>query len=69
MDFPGGPVVKTSFIFQCKDCGFSLGAKNPIYLEIEHISIYLSIYIYIKQKQHCNKFSKDFRNIPPQNNL
>ena len=61
MDFPDGPVVKTSS-FNARIAGLVGELKIPYALR-------LNIYIYIYQKQHCNKSSKDFRNIPSQNNL
>ena len=61
-DFPGGPAVKTS---PSKTGGVGSipgqGIKIPHALRPKNQNI--------KQKQYCNKFNKDFKNGPCQNNL
>ena len=62
MDFPGGPVVKTSPSNAAgTDSIPGRGAK------ILHASKPKNQNI--KQKQYCNKFNKDFKNGPYQKNL
>ena len=58
-DFPGGRVVKT-WPFNAKDAGSIPGqeAKTPHTSRPKNQNI--------KQKQYCNKFSKDFKNGPRQ---
>ena len=58
-DFPGGPVVKTS-PSNAGRAGSILGqgAKIPHALRPKDQNI--------KQKQCCNKLSKDFKNVPHQ---
>ena len=55
-DFPGGPVVKDS---PCNEEGMDLipgqGAKIPHILRPKHQNI--------KEKQYCNKFNKDSKNV------
>ena len=56
---PGGPVVKTSpFNAGCEGSFPGWGTKIP------HASWTKNKYI--KQKQYCNKFNKDFKNGPHQ---
>ena len=62
MDFPGGPLVKTS----PSNAGGAgsipgLGAKIPHALRPKNQNI--------KQKQYCDKFNKDFKNGPHQKAL
>ena len=51
--FPGGPVVKTS---NAGDAGLILGqgAKIPYASQLKNQNI--------KQKQYCNRFTRDFKN-------
>ena len=59
---PGGPVVKTSpFNAGCEGSFPGWGTKIP------HASWTKNKYI--KQKQYCNKFNKDFKNGPHRKNL
>ena len=61
-DLPGGPVVKTSpFNAGCEGSFPGWGTKIP------HASWTKNKYI--KQKQYCNKFNKDFKNGPHQEYL
>ena len=57
-DFPGGPVVKTS------SNAWGAGSIPGQAAGIPHAS--QSKNKNIKQKQHCNKFNKDFKNGPHQ---
>ena len=58
MNFPGGSVVKTFLPSNAGDrC--NQGAKIP-YASGQNLNI--------KQKQYCNKSSKDFKNGPHQEN-
>ena len=61
-DFPGGPVVKTS-PSNAVSVGLipGRGAKIPRASWPENQNL--------KQKQHCNKFNKDFKNGPHEKNL
>ena len=61
-DFPGGPVVKTS----PSNAG-GAGSIPGWGAKIPHASWPKNQNI--KQKQYCNKFNKDFKNGPHQNNL
>ena len=56
-DFPGSPVVKI--------LPFNMGGASSTLgwgVKISHVSWPKNIYIYIKKKQCCNKFNKDFKN-------
>ena len=59
-EFPGGPVVKIS-PSSSGDVGLIPGPGA----KISHAS--LPKHQNIKQKQHCNKFNKDFKNGPHPN--
>ena len=61
-DFPGSPVVKTSPSNAGGEGSIpGWGAKIPHALGPKNQ--------HIKQKQYCNKFNKDFKNVPHQKNL
>ena len=61
-DFPGGQMVKTS-PFNTGTAGSIPGqrAKMPNAFQPEYQNI--------KQKQYCNKFNKDFKDDPCQDNV
>ena len=52
-DFPGSPVIKTTF--QCRCAGSIPGQEAKIPGDLQPKS-------QIKEKQYCNKFNKDLKN-------
>ena len=56
--FPGDPVVKTS------PSNAGVVGQSLIWELRSHMPHVKKKYIYIKQKQYCNKFKKDFKSSP-----
>ena len=62
MDFPGGLVVKTLLSSTGSEGSITgQGAKIPHAVQPESQNL--------KQKQYCNRFNKDFKNIPHQKQI